>query len=47
MLAARLRRSNIDGAGGAIDEVAQIRHHWRLIRMLLRGDSGFAREALV
>jgi hypothetical protein len=51
LLAAKLRRSNIDGAAGAIEEVArivaQIRHHWPKTRVLLRGDSGFAREALM
>jgi hypothetical protein len=51
LLAARLRRSNIDGAAGAIDEVArivaQIRRRWPRTRILLRGDSGFAREALM
>jgi len=51
LLAAKLRRSNIDGAAGAIEEiariVAQIRHDWPRTRILLRGDSGFAREALM
>jgi hypothetical protein len=51
LLVAKLRRSNIDGAAGAIDEVgrivAQIRHRWPTTRILLRGDSGFAREALM
>jgi hypothetical protein len=51
LLAAKLRRSNIDGAAGAIDEVArivaQIRCRWPMTRILLRGDSGFAREALM
>src|SRR5580698_3003530 len=51
LLAAKLRRSNIDGAGGAVEEVArivaQIRRRWPLVRILLRGDSGFAREALM
>jgi hypothetical protein len=51
LLAAKLRRSNIDGAAGAIEEVArivaQIRHRWPRVRILLRGDSGFAREALM
>jgi hypothetical protein len=51
LLAAKLRRSNIDGAAGAIEEVArsvaQIRRHWPRVRILLRGDSGFAREALM
>ena len=51
LLAAKLRRSNIDGAAGAIEEiariVAQIRHDWPRTRILLRGDSGFAGEALM
>src|SRR6476469_9014319 len=51
LLVARLRRSNIDGAAGAIEEiariVAQIRRRWPRTRILLRGDSGFAREALM
>ena len=51
LLAAKLRRSNIDGAAGAIEEVArvvaQIRRRWPKTRVLLRGDSGFAREALM
>jgi hypothetical protein len=51
LLAAKLRRSNIDGAAGAVEEVArivaQIRRRWPLVRILLRGDSGFAREALM
>jgi hypothetical protein len=51
LLAAKLRRSNIDGAAGAIEEVArivaQIRRRWPTTRVLLRGDSGFAREALM
>jgi hypothetical protein len=51
LLAAKLRRSNIDGAAGAIEEVAriiaQIRRRWPRVHILLRGDSGFAREALM
>jgi hypothetical protein len=51
LLTAKLRRSNIDGAAGAIEEVArivaQIRRRWPKTRILLRGDSGFAREALM
>ncbi len=51
LLAAKLRRSNIDGAAGAIDEVdrivRQIRTRWPRVRILLRGDSGFCREALM
>jgi len=51
LLAAKLRRSNIDASAGAVEEiariVAQIRHRWRKTRILLRGDSGFARETLM
>jgi Transposase DDE domain group 1 len=51
LLAAKLRRSNIDASAGAVDEiariVAQIRTRWPRARILLRGDSGFAREALM
>jgi hypothetical protein len=41
----------IDGAAGAIEEVARIvariRRRWPRVRILLRGDSDFAREALI
>ena len=51
LLAAKLRPSNIDGAAGAIEEVTrivgQIRARWPHVRILLRADSGFAREALM
>jgi hypothetical protein len=51
LLAARLRRSNIDAAAGAGEEVArivrQIRARWPRVRILLRGDSGFCRAALM
>src|SRR3954464_9259583 len=51
LLAAKLRRSNIDGAAGAVEEVArivsQIRARWPRVRILMRGDSGFCREALM
>jgi hypothetical protein len=51
LLAAKLRRSNIDASAGAVEEiariVAQIRHRWPKTRILLRGDSGFARETLM
>jgi hypothetical protein len=51
LLAAKLRRANIDAAAGAVEEiariVAQIRHRWRRTRILLRGDSGFARQELM
>jgi hypothetical protein len=51
LLAAKLRPSNIDGSAGAVEEVArivaQIRTRWPRTRILLRADSGFAREALM
>jgi hypothetical protein len=51
LLAAKLRRSNIDASAGAVEEVAriiaQIRARWPRVRVLLRADSGFAREALM
>ena len=51
LLAAKLRRANIDASAGAVDEVArivrQLRRHWPGVRILLRADSGFAREALM
>src|SRR3984885_12102895 len=51
LLAAKLRRSNMDAAAGAVEEVArivaQIRRRWPRTRILLRGDSGFTREPLM
>jgi hypothetical protein len=51
LLAAKLRRSNIDASAGAVDEVerivAQIRARWPRVKILLRADSGFAREELM
>ena len=51
LLAAKLRPANIDGSAGAIAEVArlvaQIRERWPTVGILLRADSGFAREALM
>src|SRR6266446_9274302 len=51
LLAAKLRRSNIDGAAGALEEiariVAQIRKRWSKVRILLRADSGVARDPLM
>jgi len=51
LLAAKLRRSNVDGAAGAVEEVArivgQIRARWPRVRILLRADSGFCREDLM
>jgi Transposase DDE domain group 1 len=51
LLAAKLRRSNIDASAGALEEVARIiariRARWPRVEILLRADSGFAREALM
>jgi DDE family transposase len=51
LLAAKLRRSNIDASAGAQEEVArivvQIRERWPAVKIVLRADSGFAREALM
>jgi hypothetical protein len=51
LLAAKLRRANIDAAAGAEEEIArivqQIRARWPRVRILLRADSGFAREDLM
>jgi hypothetical protein len=51
LLAAKLRPANIDGSAGAIEEVArivaQIRQRWPAVRILLRADSGFARDPLM
>ena len=51
LLCARLRPSNIDGAAGCVEEVerivAQIRQAWPEVKITLRGDSGFCREALM
>ena len=51
LLAAKLRRANVDAAAGAVEEtarlVAQIRRRWPRVRILLRGDSGFCRDALM
>ena len=51
LLAAKLRPANIDGSAGAIAEVArivaQIRQRWPVVRVLLRADSGFARDDLM
>jgi Transposase DDE domain group 1 len=51
LLAARLRRSNIDAAAGTVSEmtriIGRIRARWPRVRILLRADSGFCREALM
>ncbi len=51
LLAARLRRADIDASAGALEEVARIvgsiRARWPRVRILLRADSGFARDNLM
>jgi hypothetical protein len=51
LLAAKLRRANIDASAGAVDEVAriiaQVRARWPRVKILLRADSGFARDELM
>src|SRR5246127_314476 len=51
LLAAKLRPAHIDASAGSVEEVArivgQIRRRWPKLRILLRADSGFAREALM
>lgn len=51
LLCAKLRRSNIDGAAGALEEiqriVAQIRARWSTVKIILRADSGFCREPMM
>jgi len=50
-LCARLRRADIDAAAGTVDElapiVARIRRRWPSVRLIVRGDSGFARDELM
>jgi hypothetical protein len=51
LLVAKLRRSNIDAAEGALEEVKriieQMRARWPQTRFILRADSGCCREALM
>ncbi|MFZ0838550.1 MAG: IS1380 family transposase [Xanthobacteraceae bacterium] len=51
LLAAKLRSAGVDAAAGVVEElariVAQIRLHWPFVRILVRADSGFAREELM
>jgi hypothetical protein len=51
LLCAKLRPADIDGAAGAVGQlawiIAQIRRQWPDVRILVRGDSGFCREALM
>ena len=51
LLAAKLRPASVDAADGAVQEVArivrQIRCRWPKVRIILRADSGFARDELM
>ena len=51
LLCARLRSANRDAAEGSVQElqriVGQIRERWPKTRIILRGDSGFCREAIL
>jgi hypothetical protein len=51
LLASKLRKASLDAADGALKEVArivaQIRSRWPNVRILLRADSGFARDDLM
>jgi hypothetical protein len=51
LLCAKLRPANIDGAAGAVEElsriIGQIRARWPKTRIILRADSGFARDELM
>jgi Transposase DDE domain group 1 len=51
LLVSKLRPANIDASAGSVEEVARvvagIRQRWPAVRILLRADSGFAREALM
>jgi len=51
LLCARLRPSNIDASEGTVEEleriIGQIRSVWPEVRIIVRGDSGFCREAIM
>lgn len=51
LLAAKLRPANIDASAGAQEElariVAHIRARWPAVRIVVRADSGFARDAIM
>jgi hypothetical protein len=51
LLASRLRVASLDAADGAVEEVARIvchiRERWPRVRILVRADSGFARDELM
>jgi hypothetical protein len=51
LLAAELRSAGVDAAAGVVEElariVAHIRQRWPYVRILVRADSGFARDELM
>jgi hypothetical protein len=51
LLVSKLRRADIDASAGAVEELArvigQIRARWPAVEIVLRADSGFARDALM
>lgn len=51
LLSARLREANQDGSAGTKEElsriIGQIRQTWPQVRIIIRGDSGFCRDALM
>lgn len=51
LLCAKLRKSDIDGAAGSLEEVqrivGRIRVRWPNVRLVLRADSGFCRDSLM
>jgi hypothetical protein len=51
LVCARLRASNIDASAGALEEIQrivdQLRRVWPEVEIVLRGDSGFCRDAIM
>ena len=51
LLCAKLRPADIDGAAGAVKQLAKIveriRRQWSTVQIIVRGDSGFCREPLM
>ncbi|MCL4218050.1 MAG: IS1380 family transposase [Candidatus Hydrogenedentes bacterium] len=51
LLVAKLRKANIDASAGSVEVLAslvqRIRERWPKVRIILRGDSGFARDAIM
>ena len=51
LLSAKLRTSDVDPAKGALEDlkrvVSQIRNRWPKVYILVRGDSGFCRDAIM